>query len=218
MRLVRWSSIRLPPKASYSRRFATDDWRLTTGPSPGPLPRDEVISYGVPMTRESGRVLFGGSEQSSAGGSAQPRPAFGLRPWFALLRRARSLRRFAFAIVIRSVPGERAYRPGRWMIATESGWRSPPIMVAVSFVERLVGLRGRRDRGLLLRASSVHARGLSAPLRIVHLDDRGTVVRQDLLGPGRRIAAAGTWILELPIEHCAPDTGAMLLLVQCSRP
>ena len=28
-----------------------------------------------------------------------PRPAFGLRPWFALERRARSLSRFAFAIV-----------------------------------------------------------------------------------------------------------------------
>jgi hypothetical protein len=170
------------------------------------------------MTRQTGQGRFGGSKRWTAAEDAQPRPAFGLRPWFALLRRARSLRRFAFAIVSRSVPRESEYRPGRSVIAKGPAWRSPPITVAVSFVERLAGLRGSRNRGLLIRTSSVHARGLSALLRIVHLDDRGTVLHQDLLAPGRRVAAVGTWVLELPIENRGPDTGSTLLLVQCSRP
>jgi len=170
------------------------------------------------MTRKTDQGRFGGSKRWTAAEDAQPRPAFGLRPWFALLRRARSLRRFAFAIVGVSVPRYSEYRPGRSLIATGRTWRSPPITVAVSLRERLVGLRGSRNGGLLLRTSSVHARGLSAPLRIVHLDDRGTVLRQDLLVPGRRVAAAGAWILELPIENQGPDTDATLLLVQCSRP
>jgi hypothetical protein len=104
------------------------------------------------------------------------------------------------------------------VIVSGVAWRSPPVAVASSFVDRLVGLRGSRHPGLLLRTSSVHARGFDEPLRIVHLDDTGTVVRQDLLTSGRRIAAAGTWILELPIGVSGPDTGATLVLVQCCQP
>jgi hypothetical protein len=168
------------------------------------------------MTAANTRDPLGGSKRRAAGGRAQPRPAFGLRPWFALLRRARSLRRFAFAIVNGSVPGERRYRPGRLVTVSSAGWHSPPICIAVSFVDRLVGLRRGRCAGLLLRTSSVHARGLDLPLRIVHLDDTGRVVGQDLLTPGRRVAASGTWILELPLPATGPDTGATLKLVQCS--
>lgn len=168
------------------------------------------------MTRAKTRDPFGGSKRRAAGDRAQPRPAFGLRPWFALLRRARSLRRFAFAIVDGIVPGERGYRPGRPVIVFGAGWRSPPLSVAVSFVDRLIGLRQSRHTGLLVRTSSVHARGLDLPLRIVHLDDTGRVVGQDLLTPGRRVAAIGTWMLELPLRVPGPDTGATLELVQCS--
>ena len=96
-------------------------------------------------------------------------------------------------------------------------WRSPPVMVATSFLERLAGMRRRGINGLLLRSSSVHAAGLLDPLRIVHVDAEGTVVHQDVLTPGRRVSARGTWILELPISVRGPDTGAKLTVLPSSR-
>jgi len=170
------------------------------------------------MTRAKNRDRIEESRGLTAGGRAQPRPAFGLRPWFALLRRARSLRRFAFAIVRRSVPGGRSYRPGRSVVMAAASWRSPPVLVATSFADRLIGMRRRHTNGLLLRSSSVHAAGLGSPLRVVHLDTEGTVLHQDLLMAGRRITARGTWILELPIRSGRPDTGTKLTVLPSSRP
>jgi hypothetical protein len=63
----------------------------------------------------------------------------------------------------------------------------------------------------------VHAAGLESPLRVVHLDAEGTVLHQDLLTAGRRVAARGTWILELPIGAGRPDTGAKLTVLPSSR-
>jgi len=169
------------------------------------------------MTRAKNRRRLEGSRGLTAGGRAQPRPAFGLRPWFALLRRARSLRRFAFAIVRRSVPGGRSYRPGRSVVMTADTWRSPQVTVATSFADRLIGMRRRDANGLLLRSSSVHAVGLASPLRVVHVDAEGTVLHQDLLTAGRRVSARGPWILELPIGTGGPDTGAQLTVLPSSQ-
>ncbi len=164
------------------------------------------------MTRERHRGRFGGSKRRTAG-CGQPRPAFGLRPWFALLRRARSLRRFAFAIVGGSVPGHGVYRSGRLVTVAAGSWRSPPVVVATSFTGRLVGIRANPGGGLLLRAGSVYSRGRVGPLRIVHLDRDGSVVHQDILMPGRRVTSRGDWILELPIVERGPDTGASLIVL-----
>ena len=182
-----------------------------------PLFARSRVAYGTRMTRAKNRDRFEESSGSTAGGRAQPRPAFGLRPWFALLRRARSLRRFAFAIVRGSVPGGRPYRPGSSVVLVSASWRSPPIAVATSFVDRLIGMRRRQTSGLLLRSSSVHAAGLGSPLRVVHLDAEGTVLHQDLLTAGRRMAARGTWILELPLCAGRPDTGTRLTVLPSSR-
>jgi len=163
------------------------------------------------MTRQRRRVRFGGSKRQTDGGRDQPRPALGLRPWFALLRRARSLRRFAFAIVSGSVPGGRRYRSGRTLILSGGSWRSPPIVVATSFGDRLLGVRRAGTGGLLVRCSSVHAFGLSGPLRIIHLEADGIVARQDLLTPGRRVKAREAWILELPLSTPGPDPGTRIV-------
>jgi hypothetical protein len=175
------------------------------------------IAYAASMTRPKNRDRYEESRGLTAGGRAQPRPAFGLRPWFALLRRARSLRRFAFAIVNGSVPGGRSYRPGRSVVFASDSWHSLPIAVATSFADRLLGIRRRRTNGLLVRSSSVHAAGLMSPLRVLHLDAEGTVLHQDLLTAGRRVVARGTWILELPIGAGRPDTGAKLTVLPSSR-
>jgi len=169
------------------------------------------------MTRERHRDRIGESKRRTAG-CAQPRPAFGLRPWFALLRRARSLRRFAFAIVSGSVPGGRSYRPGRLVVATSGPWSSPQVSTATTFLGRLIGLRGETTGGLLLRARSVYAPPGMGPLRIVHIDRDGGVVHQDILTAGRRVAARSDWILELPIRDRGPDTGARLTVLPSSVP
>ena len=169
------------------------------------------------MTRAMSRDRLEESKGPTAGGRAQPRPAFGLRPWFALLRRARSLRRFAFAIVGGSLPGGRRYRPGRVVVLVTASWQSPPVGLATSFADRLFGLHLGHAVGLLLRSASVHAVGCAIPLRVVHLDADGTVLHQDLLTSGRRVAARGTWILELPMCSEGPDTGARLTVLPCSR-
>jgi hypothetical protein len=168
------------------------------------------------MTRDSGRNRIGGSKQRTAESGDQPRPAFGLRPWFALLRRARSLRRFAFAIVGGSVPGDRPYRSGGSVMLTVGTWTSPPVVVATSFTDRLLGVRRRGTGGLLIRSASVHGRGIRESVRIVHLDGEGTVVHQDILMAGRRTPARGVWILELPIGVPGPDTGATLVVLPSS--
>jgi len=199
-------------KMSFAECLVAGGWQLDQ-----PLFARIRIAYAAFMTRTKNRDRFEESSGSTAGGRAQPRPAFGLRPWFALLRRARSLRRFAFAIVSWSVPGGRSYRPGRSVVFVTDSWHSLPIAVATSFADRLFGMRRRRTNGLLLRSSSVHAAGLVSPLRVVHLDAEGTVLHQDLLTAGRRVAARGTWILELPIGAGRPDTGAKLTVLPCSR-
>ncbi len=168
------------------------------------------------MTRKSDRDRIGGSKQQTAGTVDQPRPAFGLRPWFALLRRARSLRRFAFAIVSGSVPGDRPYRSGGSITLGAEEWTSPPVTVASSFTDRLLGVRRKDTDGLLIRSSSVHGRGIREPLRIVHLDRDGTVVHQDILTTGRRTPARGVWILELPIGVPGPETGMRLVVLPSS--
>lgn len=169
------------------------------------------------MTRERNRDRIGESKRKTAG-CAQPRPAFGLRPWFALLRRARSLRRFAFAIVSGSVPGGRPYRSGRPVTMISGFWRSPRVSIATTFSGRLLGLRGDATGGLLLRTRSVYAPSGMGPLRIVHVDRGGGVVHQDILTAGRRVVARSDWILELPIRDGGPDTGARLTVLPSSVP
>ncbi|MEA2009184.1 MAG: hypothetical protein U9N78_00600 [Actinomycetota bacterium] len=93
------------------------------------------------------------------------------------------------------------------------GWKSPPVTVALSFTDRLLGVRRRETDGLLIRSASVHGHGIRGPLRIIHLDRDGTVVHQDILMTGRRTAARAIWVLELPIGVPGPETGARLTVL-----
>ncbi len=89
--------------------------------------------------------------------------------------------------------------------------------IASSFTDRLVGVRREKTNGILIRSSSVHGYGLREPLRIVHLDEDGTVVHQDILMTGRRTPARGVWVLELPIGRPGPDTGTRLVVLPSSE-
>ncbi len=145
-----------------------------------------------------GRHLYGGAV-------IQRLPALGRRPWFALLRRARCLRRAFFAMktdrVVRAeVEGHR--------------WASPPLVVARSRLRRWRGLRPRPSgRGLLLAGSSVHGRGMQEPLRLIGVSDAGHVVSSVVLLPGTfRQLEGARYIVELPLEASAPALGSTLHL------
>lgn len=186
----------------------------TSGPSSGSrgLPSSQEAKYGVSVpftTRRNVRNRRGGVLRPASAQADQPRPALGRRPWFALLRRARSLRRFAFAITPGSVPGGRRYQT---IVLSDGGEFDCPVGVAVTFRERLRGLRpAPPGRGLLLRGASVHGRGMIEPLTAVFLDAFGTVLAVRCLQPGGLVRhPAAAWTLELPVSIPPPSVGARL--------
>ncbi len=137
----------------------------------------------------------------------QPRPALGRRPWFALLRRARSLRRFAFAMRRESVA-----RSGEMLTVTvpATGWTVQLVAVARTPFERWRGVRNGPTT-LLLRTSRVHGRGLREPLLVIGIDLHGEVLIAERLDPGRFLRARGaSWILEVPVGHEPPAPGSHL--------
>jgi hypothetical protein len=134
-----------------------------------------------------------------------PRPAFGLRPWFAFLRRARSLRRFAFAM------GGRVVIDLRY-----EDWRADRIGVATTFAARLSGINTPGLNGLLIHTRSVHGLTVEGPLRVLHLTATGVVMGDELLEVGRVVTALGYWILELPVAAAIPARGAQLTVLPSS--
>lgn len=137
----------------------------------------------------------------------QPRPALGRRPWFALLRRARSLRRFAFAMRPESVArfGNRLT-----LIDPDGGWTVHGVALLTNFLQRLQGVRAGADR-ILMRASHVHGRGLGLPMQVVGLDTTGCVIGTERLPPGRFLRIPGAmWVLEIADSDPQPAPGARL--------
>ncbi len=161
------------------------------------------------------------ARQRTAGGKrqgfsiAQPRPAFGLRPWFAFLRRARSLRRFAFAIRA-MLPAGPPYSMPASVTLRDGDWVADGVVFAISFSERLTGIRNPDASGVLLHTSSVHGRGISSPLRLIHLSRSGTVIGEGLLAPGQIVRSKSYWVLELPLSTPAPPQGARLTVLPSS--
>jgi hypothetical protein len=144
----------------------------------------------------------------------QPRPALGLRPWFALLRRARNLRRFALAIRPERVTALRCNVPID-LIAEVPGVFRCPIVVLVTSWQRLAGIkRAPPGHGVLLATTGIHSVGLKQPLTVLALDKKGAVLAVHQLAPTRtwRYPSA-TWILELPRKFSRPSEGAMVRLL-----
>lgn len=148
----------------------------------------------------------------------QPRPALGLRPWFALLRRARSLRRFALAIRPRRVTALRGNCPISLIARVGEGpeWR---ITLPRRLVERVAGIRSVADgRGVLLAGSAVHGWGMAAPLLVLALDRQGQVLAARCLVPGTMWRHRGAaWMLELPVATREPGVGAAVRLLVSPR-
>ena len=141
-----------------------------------------------------------------------PRPAFGLRPWFAFLRRARSLRRFALAIAARRLPV--TAQDAMWRLRSEAGDWEVMVHVVTSLTGRWRGLRPTGSvHGLILRTSSVHTFGMRDGLTAVALDKAGEVMRTARLRPQRVFTVPGArWIIELPAATAKPPVGIRLFL------
>ncbi len=147
-------------------------------------------------------------------GRDQPRPALGLRPWFALLRRARSLRRFALAIRPRRVTADEPSWP-IFLIAVvgdEAGWC---VSLPRRLVDRAAGIRAiSSDHGVLLAGSMVNGWGMGRPLPVLALDRCGTVIATHLLQPGRAWRHAdASWMLELPTTATMAAVGTPVRLL-----
>jgi len=132
----------------------------------------------------------------------------GFRPWFALLRRARSLRRFAFAMGGRLPP-----RVVYALAEPAGGWRRP-VLVATSTAQRRRGLRPRAEgRAMLFVGRSVHGVGMREDLAVVFLDRSGTVLDHTTLRPGRVVSRRrARFVVELPAGSPAPAVGSRLVL------
>jgi len=156
----------------------------------------------------SGRAKDAKVEQEQHA-AAQPRPALGRRPWFALLRRARSLRRFAFAMRTETVAdvADRAARASQ-----SDGWMVSDVTLAAGLLARFRGAKGGRSR-ILLQGGAVHGRGLAEPLTVVALDATGVVLAVETLRPGRFLTVKGAaWALELATTIPPPRRGDALRL------
>jgi len=140
---------------------------------------------------------------------AQPRPALGRRPWFALLRRARSLRRFALAIRRESVAGSRRLLT---LADSHNGWTASPVLHANRRRDRWRGVRSDHQM-VLLHTNMVHGRGLHRLIRLVSIDGAGTVLATEKLKPGSFVwLREGSWTLEIPLDHPVPAKGAALAI------
>ena len=117
------------------------------------------------------------------------------------------MRRFALAIRRESVAGS------RWFITLNSvnpPWNSAPVLVASTWIERWVGVRGMHHR-VLLPTGAVHGRGVASPIRVVGIDLNGTVVAVQVLDPGRFLWMAGAaWVLEMPTDDDPPAVDMVL--------
>jgi hypothetical protein len=154
---------------------------------------------------------FGNEEVDHPGmGANQPLPAFGLRPWLALERRALRLRRFALAMVGRGYQDRRAWREP--VVLRSREWVSPPLGVARRMAERAAGIRGvPPGHGVLMRTRSVHGFGLVAPLGVVAIESDGRVSDVRVLRPGRVMWLGRVrWVAELPAECPPPRRGSRL--------
>lgn len=137
-----------------------------------------------------------------------PRPALGRRPWFAFLRRAMILRRFALAM-----GGERTRPPRRRIPVVElrtAQWSSGPVLVARSRTERRRGLAPACGPfGLLVAGRSLVRAGLTGAVGWIGIGSGGTVVAAGRLGRFVRCRKAAVMV-EVAVHLGLPPVGAVL--------
>lgn len=143
-------------------------------------------------------------------GSDYPRPALGRRPWFALLRRAWILRRFAFAMG-GDTTRLRTVRTIACAFDTD-GWSSGPILVATARSARRRGLAPAPGPfGLAIAGGSVVRGGVVGAVAWFGIGSDGSVV-----GAGSLrwivVCRRARLLVEIPAWVGVPPLGAALRL------
>lgn len=93
-------------------------------------------------------------------------------------------------------------------------WSHEPVMAARGFLEHLRGMKVLEPGdALLLEGSSVHAIGMTRPLRAVGLSDDYVVMDVKTLRPWTAVRFPGSsYVLELPLDLDPPAVGSRLEL------
>ena len=159
------------------------------------------------------RSNVSGSNPAQSRVEDQPRPALGLRPWFALLRRARNLRRFALAIRPKRITALRSNVPIH-LIAEVPGVFLIPVVVPITLWSRFRGIKGvPPGHGVLLATSAVHSFGLEEPLTVLAVNEKGRVLTTRDLPPSAMWRhSAARWLLELPTTTITRSEGVVVRL------
>ena len=99
-----------------------------------------------------------------------------------------------------------------WGTFNSGRWSSPPVKVAISFLQQWKGLRPTADGlGMLIRGRSVHGFGMKESLHVVGLNAQRCVVGVRILRPRHLAIVRGArHILELPIDGEPPPLGVVL--------
>lgn len=103
------------------------------------------------------------------------------------------------------------------VVADDGSWRASPVHVAVTPGQRRLGVNSGAGT-VMLRTSSVHARGLSRGLRVIAIDETGTVIGVRALAPGRFARVRGAvWLLEQSLGEDQPRIGTTLSIYPHQR-
>ena len=163
---------------------------------------------------ERARMRFSSNSNQRMPREAQPRPALGRRPWFAFLRRARSLRRFALVMAARRVTAT-SQTPIRGPVSLSTDhWRRDGVAPAEKGPLRRRGLiPAPWHRALLFRARCIHTFGMIEPLSVVGLDAEGRVVHLASVRPRSvKILPRAVWVLEMASDEPWPAFGSRVSL------
>ena len=95
-------------------------------------------------------------------------------------------------------------------------WELGPVTLATTFHQRRIGMRSDRNDSLLVHSGSVHGRGLTDPLRVLHFTRAGRLIGHDVLAVGRIVRARAYWILEMPMTVPVPENGAQVTVLPSS--
>ncbi len=94
-------------------------------------------------------------------------------------------------------------------------WRSGPVLVARSFMERWQGLRTHpAGRAMVLRTRSVTTMGMQRPIVWMALDRSKTIIGAGVARPGRIVFIRGAeHIVEFAVGRDLPPVGTSVSIV-----
>lgn len=94
-----------------------------------------------------------------------------------------------------------------------SNWRGATVVVAETFLERLLGFRSKKAvNGVMLRSKSVHTFGMEETINVFAMDRDHRVIASRRISPNRMVFyRRASAIVELPLDVDPPGLMARIL-------